>query len=184
MSVATRSPDPGLIVGPGDPSDRFGYWPARLSMGRAVLTPNTTHRFVQVIDVGDLATWIGGEKHGGATGVVNAVGVSHTMDAFFGDAARVTGFSGSLVPADDEVLLAHDVQYWSGPRSLPLWLPAEYTGFAHRDRSRFGQLGGTVRPLAETLQRALADEQRRGVHRPRSAGLTQEEEDAVLAQLQ
>jgi len=32
---------PGLIVAPGDPSDRFGYWPARLRRGGRVLAPTT-----------------------------------------------------------------------------------------------------------------------------------------------
>jgi 2'-hydroxyisoflavone reductase len=36
---------PGLIVGPGDPSDRFGYWPARLRRGGRVLTPTRAGRF-------------------------------------------------------------------------------------------------------------------------------------------
>src|SRR4051794_23895754 len=30
---------PGLIVGPGDPSGRFSYWPRRLSTGGEVLAP-------------------------------------------------------------------------------------------------------------------------------------------------
>jgi 2'-hydroxyisoflavone reductase len=46
---------PGLIVGPGDPSDRFGYWPARLDHDGPVLAPTAAGRFVQVIDVADLA---------------------------------------------------------------------------------------------------------------------------------
>ena len=30
---------PGLIVGPGDPTDRFTYWPVRLARGGEVLAP-------------------------------------------------------------------------------------------------------------------------------------------------
>lgn len=111
---------PGLIVGPGDPSDRFGYWPARFALGGTVLLPDATDRAVQVIDVDDLGAWIGGELHRGATGAVNAVGPSHAMNAFFEQVPGVTGFTGEVVQADDPTLVGHGVRYWSGPRSLPL----------------------------------------------------------------
>ena len=52
---------PGLIVGPGDPSGRFAYWPARLADTAdhpEVLVPGSADDPVQVIDVRDLAAWL------------------------------------------------------------------------------------------------------------------------------
>ena len=35
---------PGLIVGPGDETDRFTYWPVRVRKGGKVLTPRMPTR--------------------------------------------------------------------------------------------------------------------------------------------
>jgi len=171
----------GLIVGPGDPSDRFGYWPARLSRGGAVLAPNPAGRYVQVIDVDDLATWIERAGRQGVVGPIHAVGESHTMSEYFKAAREVSDFEGELVTLEDDALLAEGVQYWAGPRSLPLWPPADATGFAQRSNAAFRAAGGSLRPLAETVARSLADERERGVDRQRRAGLEASEEAETLA---
>ena len=57
---------PGLISGPHDPTDRFTYWPRRISAGGEVLAPDRPERHVQFIDVRDLAGWIV-EMSAGAT---------------------------------------------------------------------------------------------------------------------
>lgn len=171
---------PGLIVGPGDPGDRFGYWPARLHRGGRALTPTAADRHVQVIDVADLAQWVVAAGGAGITGVVNGVGEIHTMADFFDMACAVTGFDGELVAVDDDALLAQDVRYWSGPRSLPLWLPATDLGFMQRDGAAFLASGGSLRPLRDTLARSLEDEIRRGPGRARRSGMTPAEEEAVL----
>ena len=49
---------PGFIVGPGDPSDRFTYWPVRIEKGGEVLAPGDGTDQVQIIDVRDLSEWI------------------------------------------------------------------------------------------------------------------------------
>ncbi len=172
---------PGLIVGPGDPSDRFGYWPARLHRGGRVLTPVPQGRSMQVIDVDDLAAWLVAAGRAGVTGPVNAVGTAVPLGDLLAEVAAVAGPDAELVPVDDATLLAHDVAYWAGPRSLPLWLPVEASGFARRDGSAYRASGGTERPLRDTIARVLADEVGRGVDRPRRAGLTPDEEREVLA---
>jgi nucleoside-diphosphate-sugar epimerase len=171
---------PGLIVGPGDPSDRFGYWPARLSRSGPALTPTTSGRFVQVIDVADLAAWIGQAGRAGHTGVVNAVGEVYPMRDFFLRTARSAGFDGELVEVEDDALLAQDVRYWAGPRSLPLWLPHADAAFAQRSPHTFRVTGGVTQSLEATLTAVLADERSRGLTRPRRSGLTESEEHAVL----
>ena len=49
---------PGLIVGPGDPTGRFTYWPVRLAEGGETLAGGEPGDAMQVIDVRDLAAWI------------------------------------------------------------------------------------------------------------------------------
>jgi 2'-hydroxyisoflavone reductase len=48
---------PGYIVGPGDESDRFTYWPVRVERGGEVLAPGTPADPIQIIDARDLAEW-------------------------------------------------------------------------------------------------------------------------------
>lgn len=171
---------PGLIVGADDPSDRFGYWAARFSRPGPVLMPTTADRFAQVIDVADLADGIALAGARAVVGTVNAVGEERPLADVLRAVADAAGFDGDTVEVDDETLLEHDVRYWAGARSLPLWLPIADGGFARRSGRRFRDAGGRLSPLAETISRVLADERGRGVERPRRSGLTAAEERAVL----
>ena len=49
---------PTLIVGPGDGTDRFPYWLARLEKGGDIVIPGHKVEVVQYIDVRDLAEWM------------------------------------------------------------------------------------------------------------------------------
>ncbi|WP_396644032.1 NAD-dependent epimerase/dehydratase family protein [Microbacterium sp.] len=171
----------GLIVGPGDPTDRFGYWPARFARGGRTLIPTTTGRHVQGIDVDDLAAWIERAGRTAVTGAVNAVGQELPLAEVLTTAQAAAGTATETVALDDDTLLRRGVQRWAGPRSLPLWLPAEARGFARRSDAAFLASGGRRRPLADTMRRTLDDERARGVGRPRRAGLTPAEEAGVLA---
>ncbi len=173
---------PGLIVGPGDPTDRFGYWPARFAAAAAepVVIPEPEGLWAQVIDVDDLAAFVVSAAARGWRGVVNAVGESTPLAEVLTAAREAAGHTGAVVPVPAARLAAHDVAYWAGPRSLPLWLPDDMPGFASRDGRAFRAAGGRSRTLPETIARVLADERARGLDRPRRAGLSREDEVALL----
>lgn len=174
---------PGLITGPGDPSDRFGYWPARLARGGRVLTPPLADALVQVIDVADLAEYLIAAGAARVTGVVQATGASVGLAEALAVIARFTGFDGELVEADADWLVKHGVAYWMGPRSLPLWLPADLTAMRQLSIERFLGTGGVNRPLAEVVERVFGYERELGLNRPRRSGLTAADEAELLAQL-
>ena len=176
---------PGLLAGPGDGSDRFGYWVSRFALAEdgPVLVPAGADRAVQVLDIQDLAVWMVDAGRGGLTGTFNATGDSHALAEVLGLAAGVAGFRGRTVEAPDTWLLENDVRYWAGPRSLPLWLPSSDAGFARRDTGAFRRAGGAPADLRTTLARALVDERSRGLARPRRSGLTRHEELELLARL-
>lgn len=148
---------PGLIVGPGDPTGRFSYWPARLAEGGEAIAPGSPDDGVQVIDVRDLATWIVGAAEAGTTGVFD--GTSHAMTR----AEFLDGVAGGLdadvtftwVP--QEFLEEQEVQPWAGPRSLPVWLPLpDYAGLMTHDVSASYAAGLRTRPIGETARDTLA----------------------------
>ncbi|MBT2486688.1 MULTISPECIES: NAD-dependent epimerase/dehydratase family protein [unclassified Microbacterium] len=173
---------PGLIAGDGDPSDRFGYWAAAfLRAGDGpVVAPPLDGRTTQVIDVDDLAAAV---VAGTAHGAVNAIGDRHPLAEVLQMVQAAAGHRGEIVSAEESWLVARGVEYWAGERSLPLWLPAEMTGFMTRSNRRYLATGGTLRPLAETIARVVADERVRGVDRVRRAGLTRAAEMSLLAEL-
>lgn len=176
---------PGLIVGPGDPSDRFSYWVCRLAQAgdEDVLVPETESRFAQFIDVRDLARYVLVASTNNLCGVYNAVGSQFKLSTVIAAAALVAGFTGKLVSADDAWLRAHDVAFWAGPRALPLWLPLEDAAFAQRSAQRYFISGGVERSLIETLESLLADERTRGLDRIRRSGLSRTDELELLSKL-
>jgi nucleoside-diphosphate-sugar epimerase len=173
---------PGLIVGPGDTSDRFGYWVSRFALAadQPVLVPEARGLGASVIDVDDLAAFVVGVGRTAWAGTVNAIGDPVALDELLAQARGVAGHTGPLVAAPDAWLRAHEVEYWAGPRSLPLWLPRDLVGFWGRSNLRYRERGGTFRPLEDTLRRTLDDERVRGLDRRRRAGLSRDDELALL----
>lgn len=173
---------PGLIIGPGDPSGRFTYWPVRLrdaaTDGQSVLVPGTPDDSVQVIDVRDLAAWIVDSAEQRRTGVVDGIGRVMRFADLLDEVARGVGSEPSYTWAHDEFLTAHEVDAWVGPDSLPMWLPRpEYDGMLAHDADLPREAGLVTRPVAESARDTLAwvdgDENavRTGISREREAEL-------------
>ena len=153
---------PGLIVGPGDPTGRFSYWPRRLALGRTqgaseVLAPGDPADLMQVADVRDLASWAvtAGEQR--TTGVYDGVGPALAMADLLAQCAEGVPVAPSWTWVDQAFLTEHEVEPWMGPDSIPLWLPRpEYDGLPAHDVAPSLDAGLTVRPLAETTRDTLA----------------------------
>jgi nucleoside-diphosphate-sugar epimerase len=178
----------GLIGGPGDTSDRTGYWPVRFRRPAAsdgsVLVPDAPGLATQVIDVRDLASWLVDTGEDRLNGVFNVLGETIPLPAHLALAREVAGHTGPVAGAGQDWLIAHDVRPWMGERSLPLWLPQpEYAGFSSRDGSAARATGLTTRSLAETLADTLAWELGRDLSRPRNAGLSDDDERHLLEAL-
>ncbi|MFL6122420.1 NAD-dependent epimerase/dehydratase family protein [Actinophytocola sp.] len=174
---------PGLITGSWDRSDRFGYWPGRFARGGRVLVPDLPGHRMQFIDVKDFARWIvdAGEKK--LAGTFDAIGPHRPTNEMLEEIAAEVGFDGEFVTATSEQLTAAGVNPWSGPRSLPLWVPDKYDGFESHDPTPSLAAGMPVRPFAEVVADALERERELGLDRERKAGLSLEEEKEVLAKL-
>jgi 2'-hydroxyisoflavone reductase len=175
---------PGLIVGPGDPTDRFTYWPVRLRRGGEVLAPGDGTDPVQVIDVRDLASWMIAMAAARATGNFNAVGPARRtgMREVLAEVAAGTGSSATLTWVPWPFLERHKVEPWS---DLPAVIPAtgEGGGMSQVSVARAVAAGLRFRRVAETSRDTLAwweglPEERRAKLR---AGLSAAREAEVLA---
>jgi 2'-hydroxyisoflavone reductase len=65
---------PGYIVGPGDSTDRWTYWPVRVAAGGEMIAPGETSHPIEIIDARDLAQFVVHALERKSTGVFNAVG--------------------------------------------------------------------------------------------------------------
>jgi hypothetical protein len=170
---------PGLVVGPDDPSGRFAYWPWRLAEGGEVVAPGAPDDSVQVIDVRDLAAWIVDCAERRTAGTFDGVGERLSRAEFLTQAAAGVGVRPDLTWVPQEFLVEQEVAPWSGPRSIPLWLPLpEYAGFMAHDEAPARAAGLAPRPVAETARDTL-DWLRKTPDAART-GLTREEEAGLL----
>lgn len=153
----TANVRPGLIVGPGDPTDRFTYWPVRVQKGGEVLAPGTPLDPIQVIDVRDLARWIIHIIENNINGEFDAVGppTGLTMGGLLDACKNASGSDARFTWADAEFLEEQRVAPWS---DMPVWVPpkGESAGFHRRTIARATAAGLTFRPIAETVRDTLA----------------------------
>src|SRR5437868_5428569 len=173
----------GLIVGPGDESDRFTYWVDRLARGGPVLAPGSPDDLVQFVDVRDLAAWTLDAAERGLTGPYDAKSMPFSRGRMLAEIAEGLDVNPELVWAGQEFLIEQKVESWAGPRSLPLWVPLpEYAGFMARDASAVLAAGLRIRPVADTARDTLTW-QRDSSHTVSRAGLTTAEEADLLRML-
>ncbi|WP_134740390.1 NAD-dependent epimerase/dehydratase family protein [Nocardioides sp. 503] len=171
---------PGLISGPGDPTGRFTYWPARLADGGEVLAPGAPHDSVQVVDVRDLATWIVDAVEAGTTGDYDGIGPVVALADLLAEVASGVGSSPVWTWVDQDFLTARGVEPWAGPDSVPLWLPRPaYDGLLAHDVTPSLAAGLRPRPVAETAAATLA--WLRETPDAVVAGITREREAELLA---
>lgn len=177
---------PGLITGPGDVTDRFGYWPARFAEPGPVLVPDVPDQPAQYIDVRDLAAWIVDAGERKLIGTFDGIGPTGPFTELLAGIADAVGNGDvELVKASEAQLAAAEVTPWAGPKSLPLWTPSPEThgGFLAHDVAPSIEAGLRLRPLADAALGALRRERELGVHRDRKAGLSRAAEAEVIAGL-
>ena len=174
---------PGLIVGPGDNSDRWTYWPVRIDRGGEVLAPGDGTDFTQIIDVRDLGEWMirmVEERH---AGVYNATGPYRPLrmaEMLYGIKA-VTSKDISFTWVDADFLQEQGVYPWS---HMPAWVPPRdgMEGFSRYSIGRAVEKGLTFRPLADTATATLEWHYGRPEERQQNlrAGISPDREREVL----
>lgn len=141
---------PTLIVGPGDSTDRFPYWLARLEKGGDIIIPGGKDEVVQYIDVRDLAEWMIRLLENEAAGTYNGSGPGFKMttNAFIHGIHASYNSPVNYVQIDDFDFLKENgvigIQPWV------IQLP-EYAGMSQSDNSKAIEADLKFRPLSETV---------------------------------
>lgn len=178
---------PGLIVGPYDPTDRFTYWPWRISQGGDVLAPGRPGHLTQFIDVRDLAGWIVRMVEHKQHGVFNATGPAEpmTMGRLLETSLQISQNSGSpearIHWVSESFLLENNVRPWE---DLPLYIAENDPASAGADQVSIQKAlhaGLTFRPLEETLRATIEWAKSRPADHAWRAGLAREREAELLA---
>ncbi|HUQ82665.1 MAG TPA: NAD-dependent epimerase/dehydratase family protein [Gemmatimonadaceae bacterium] len=173
---------PSYIVGPGDTTDRFPYWPVRLARGGEVLVPGKREDTAQFIDVRDLVEFMVKIVEDKRSGPFNVAGPRDpiTIRAFVEAAARALDAKVTFTQVDDYDFLTENKIF-----SMVPWVIPTANNFGHTaiSNARAKTAGLGFRPLATTVRDTLAwwptvPEARRNA--PRFA-LTPEQETTVLA---
>ena len=173
---------PGYIVGPGDESDRFTYWPVRVERGGEVLAPGTSSDPIQIIDARDLGEWTIRMVEQGTGGAFNAVGpktklgMGHMLD----EIKKTTNSDARFTWVDDEFLKSQKVI-----DDIPIWTSTHgpEIGYSTMNISKAVRSGLTFRPLADTTRATLEWFRKQAPERQTKmrAGITAAREADVLA---
>lgn len=170
----------GLVVGPEDHTDRFTYWPRRISEGGEILAPGNPEARVQFIDVRDIADWIIRQAEQVNGGVYTAAGPAEemTIKQFLQSCAEKVGKEDvRFTWVDEPFLKEQEVGPWV---EMPLWLPNEDEAIMRMNISKAKKHGLRLRPLEQTIADTLEWDQARPSSIQRKAGLASEKESKLL----
>jgi 2'-hydroxyisoflavone reductase len=173
---------PGLIVGPYDYTDRFTYWVQRIARGNEageVLAPGRPDRYVQFIDVRDLAEWTVRMIERKETGVYNANSLPNnlTMKRVLEECKMVSDSDPSFTWVSDNFLMQEKVAPWS---EMPLWMPEEgaphLNGFMFINCNKAVGSGLSFRPLNDTIKDILTWSETNRLNEKLKAGIEPDKE--------
>ena len=171
---------PGLIAGPGDPTDRFTYWPVRLNEGGEVLAPGNPNHANQIIDQRDLTEWIIRLAENRIAGDFNATGPDFrlTMSSMLTAIGKVVETDYILTWVPERFLESQNVTPWS---DMPTWIPGDPLSYVRIERALNAGLTfrGIEQTAIDTLQwdRARLAEERAS----RRAGLSRDRERDIIS---
>ena len=177
---------PTYIVGPGDHTDRFTYWPVRTARGGEMLAPGTPQDPIQFIDVRDLAEFTRTCVEANVGGRFNVCNKprSVSMGKLLEVSQRIAKSDTQLRWADAAFLESNKLLE-SG--EIPIWAPTEgeNAGAALVSPARAVQKGLRFRELSNTVADTLAWHRTRPAEQQAKlkAGLTPEREAELLAKL-
>ncbi len=174
---------PSYIVGPGDSTDRFTYWPVRVSRGGEMLAPGSAADPVQFIDVRDLANFTRDcveQRHTGAYNICIPPR-QVTMGEVLEVSRKVSKADTQFTWVDAQFLT--DEKLAPGPE-IPIWASpsGQNGGIALVKSDRAVAKGLKFRPLETTVRDTLAWHAARPPEEREKlkAGLTPEREREIL----
>jgi 2'-hydroxyisoflavone reductase len=147
---------PGYIVGPGDPTDRFTYWPLRVQRGGEMIAPGAPNDPIQIIDVRDLAEWTIQMIDKGQAGIYNGVGPKDKlgMAEMLASCKAAAASDARFTWIPDDFLEKQKVE----DNDLPIWIAASSTnaGLAQTSNQRAVAAGLVFRPVVDTARDTIA----------------------------
>jgi 2'-hydroxyisoflavone reductase len=177
---------PTYIVGPGDPTDRFTYWPVRVARGGEMLVPGAPTDYIQFIDVRDVADFVcrcAEHAIGGRYNLCNPPGAV-TMGELLETSKRLSGADTRFVWAPLDFLPEN--HRMGGGGDLTIWAPRGdgYRGWPLISSARAVERGLRFRNLEATVRDLLAWHAERPLEQRSHlrAGMTPEREAQLLAQ--
>jgi 2'-hydroxyisoflavone reductase len=171
---------PGLIVGDGDDTERFAYWPLRVAEGGEVLAPMGPDQTIQVIDVKDLGRWIVRMIEDRVFGVYNAISPALPMGDVLAACKKASGSDATFTYVSREFLEEEKVAPWG---DLPAWFPPApgKEKCAVASVAKIAALGYAARPIEETARDVVAYDRARKDKPAKRGGLSREREKELLA---
>jgi 2'-hydroxyisoflavone reductase len=143
----------GVIIGPGDHTDRFTYWPQRVFHGGEMLAPGDGNQAFQTMDARDLANWIAYSVENNVVGVFNATNRAGAYDfaGVIDNCQQVLASDVEVSWVSNEFLLESDVKEM---QDLPFWVApgGMYAGIWSVNTERATAAGLKHRPLAESIR--------------------------------
>jgi len=173
---------PGYIVGPGDESDRFTYWPVRVERGGEVMAPGSPSDPMQFIDARDLAEWTIRMVEQGSVGAYNATGPKSrlSMERMLNEMKKTTNSNARFTWINDEFLkeqkIIDDFPIWTSTKGAEI-------GYLTTNVNKALKHGLTFRPLPDTIRATLEWFKKQTPERQSKirAGIKPEKEAEVLA---
>ena len=174
---------PTYVVGPGDETDRFTYWVARVAAGGVVVGPRADAKDLQTVDVRDLCPWLVTLLERNVSGVFNAAAAPAPWDRVLGALRTLSEQPVRFVRPPGAIIEELKLDF-------PLVEPAIAGGLFANVRTTFDgrrahKVGLRYRPLSETALptlewwRAQTPERRAAAKR----WPTTEQEKAVLERM-